>query len=109
MLKDESQEIYVNNVTIIWLSLFRDRSAIINAPCMPLKSENGVFDTSADYLKETVSYGRRDTTTLIDGKRVEFADNILENATRIDERNLICTKFLNLDYSSVTQLNTSSL
>ena len=59
---------------------------------------------------ENVSYGSRDSECkLADGTRYSFAENTLKNVTRIDERNLVGTKFLNLDYSSVMQLDTSTL
>ena len=43
---------------IIWLNLFRGRDVIFNTPSMPIKlSSVEIYDTSADYKKERVSYG----------------------------------------------------
>ena len=78
-----------------------DGSLIFNTPSMPVKAENGVYDTSGDYKKETVSYGSGYSNSLADGTKYSFAEKKLKNVTRIEERNLIHCYFLNLDESSV--------
>ena len=53
---------------------------------------------------ENVSYGApyySGTITLSDKTSINFADNVLQNARKIDERNLINCKFLNLYMSSI--------
>ena len=63
---------------------------------MPVKSGKGVYDTSEEYLQEIVCYGGGSTIMLANGEKIKFASNRLTVVFRIDERNLIFTKFLNL-------------
>ena len=43
---------------VIWLNLLRDREVIANFPSMPVKPASAdVYDTSAEYSLERVSYG----------------------------------------------------
>ena len=60
---------------------------IVNSPSMPAKPASAdVYDTSADYKKERVSYGssysgRYGGGPLLDGTSFEFENNKLTTAT----------------------------
>ena len=68
-----------------------------------------VHDTQDKYKLENVSYGWGYTTKLAYRTEIEFASNRLTTATRIDERNLKYSLYLNLYHASITELNTSHL
>ena len=58
-------------------------------PNLPVNAENGVYDTSDDYLKDNVSYGIGDTYNLFaNGTTVTFISNVTYTGKQIDERNL---------------------
>ena len=93
---------------IIWLNLFRDRDAIVNSPSMPVKPVSaGVYDTSANYKEERVSYGREynGDSSLKDGTSTKFSANKLTGHASLQEENLVHCKYLNLKKSSIERLN----
>ena len=76
--------------------LVKEHNLTVNSPSMPLKSPEGIYDTSEMYKKENVSYGNAHTRILSDGKLITFAANRLTGVLKLDERNLRYCKYLNL-------------
>ena len=58
----------------------------------------GVYDTSEEYGKELVCYGAgyKLKHFKVNGELLVFPDNKRKNVTKIDERNLGSTRWLNL-------------
>ena len=82
---------------------------------MPLKAPSDTLDTRIMYRKHKVSYGLATTTSLfcdrIDSanERVTFRGNAEMILNKIDERNLIHCRYLNLNNSRVKLLRTTYL
>ena len=82
---------------------------------MPIKPSGvEIYDTSAEYSLERVSYGggysgAMSNRHLLDGTSLEFDYNRLTTATQICELNLVKCLYLNLGYSSIKSLNTQYL
>ena len=76
---------------------------------MPVKSPPRVYDTQNMYKRKTVSYGYPHDLTLPNGTVITFESNALKNFKRVDERNLIFCKHLNLEQCSVNILDTVHL
>ena len=68
-----------------------------------------MHSTQDKYKHENVSYGTAWTAELVDGTEIEFSENCLETATKIDERNLEHCLYLQLANSSITELDTKFL
>ena len=46
MVKDASQVVYVNDESVIWLNLLKDKNLTLNTTSMPVKSpDDGIYDT----------------------------------------------------------------
>ena len=78
---------------------------------MPIKPHSpNIYDTSADYRKQRISYGKLYYGDQIwSSINVDFDDNELTEYVSLEEKNLVFCKFLNLGYSSITQLDTKEL
>ena len=64
------------------------------------------YDTSAFYGVEKVSMGATNNYDLLNDF-IFFKENIVAQHSKLDQRNLIFVKFLNLRHSSITNVNTS--
>ena len=70
---------------------------------------DNVLDTGNKYLAQTVSYGEGGRVNLTSDTKISFINNNVRSTLRIDERNLICCLYLNLDKSSIEFLDTKYL
>ena len=61
------------------------------------------------YQLLNISFGSAFTANLSNATQVKFNENKLSVLKRIDERNLIYCKYLNLGYSSIMHLETTYL
>ena len=71
-------------------------------------SDIDIYDTSAEYLQEWVSYGEAIDPyfkVLSDDTKVRFDNNVLTTYTEIYEVNLIKCQYLNLSQSYVTKFD----
>ena len=78
---------------------------------LPVKAPTIMHDTSNMYKTEKVNYGHNacGTINLTDGTSVSFSSSALKNVSRIDERNLVFCKYLDLGNSTITHLDTAYL
>ena len=88
-------------------SVLVQKSVEIRICCF--KAPSGIHDTQSKYRDAKVSYGDGVTLTLLDNIKLSFGYDKLINSSRIDERNLGLCKYLNLDESSVLQIDTQNL
>ena len=49
LVKDESQQVEVNDDSVIWTLVVRERNLMVNSPCIPAVAQLGTHDTSQDY------------------------------------------------------------
>ena len=112
-MADESQEISVINKNIIWLLLIKKHNVLINTFRMPVHSSNLVEDTYCKYKLDTVSYKfdyrEFEEDRYLRGCNSKFVYPRLTNAKKIDERNLVFCRELDLSSSTVTELDTAWL
>ena len=83
------------------------RKVIIKEICF--SAHSGVFSTTDKFKAEKVSLGWDTWVTMNDGTEIKFHDSIMKTADRIDERNLVYCKYLNLRSSSIINLDTKHL
>ena len=71
-----------------------------------MEADADIYDTRDQYKLEIVSFGWDDTVTLDDGIEIYFENNLITSNARFDERNLFYCKYLNIQCSSITELDT---
>ena len=71
-----------NNVAILHFTL----------PSIP---KNGTYNTGHLLKKKIVSFGKHLTVNLYDGGKIGFVNNIIDDVTEVDARNLIYCVHLN--------------